>query len=351
MNKFSNLVLPQNEALMAISDMMIQYQRPFDLLSKNFQSQMRLVNEHLAPYQKQLDELSKSIQSQMSPLRQLTAHIDETLKHAYRPLISAGLANDIQKAMQPTITAWQNLGQLMAEQLKPALEFQIAMRGDLFKSLRTNSLTAAFQSFRLDRREELNSYNDFAETVNELTHDVTEQKLLESDKLDVVVQMLNRIETSVQSLNKPASLKEKLLSFEAISFYISIIFSLLFSLLQYRDQLESDTALNQIQSTQEKLSGGQKNLDARIDTINTKLEMIVDNINKLNQRMCIRDTYIRLRPDFTSRIVTRVSKFEIVIVDAEASAPAHKWLKVKYIDVNSDSIRSGWVLKKYFKKY
>lgn len=310
---------------------------------------VKMWNSQMAMLQSPLIEFANRWQQQMKPL---SIQINEALGGHRAMLQSVTLANDLAKLMEPSVAALSQFNatmKLLSDQMKLADSVRVHFPSALIESFKHSSLAVALQASRIGEFEEYQSSSDFAETVSVISNEMVTGGKISTTRLDAITETLNKIEMTLRALEsevKDPSIK--LLSLENIKFYLEIIIAFVLFVIPFISQLESDEKLMVIDEHQNEMLQGQEILEEKLDAITERLDSIATEMGAKSKRFCTRSTYLRAKPNTKSLKIALISKFESVIVLESSNSKWHKWVLVKYIDLNDNSVKTGWVQKKYF---
>lgn len=309
----------------------------------------KIWNSQMALLRSPLIEFASSWQQQMKPL---SIQINEAMSGHRAMLQSITFGNDLAKLMAPTLSALSQFNatmKLLSDQMKLADSFKVHFPSTLIESFKHSSLAVALQASRLGRFEEYKSSGDFAGTVSVISDEMVTDGKISTTRLDAIAETLDKIETTLRALESEIrDPSVKLLSLESIKFYLEIIIAFVLFTIPYISQLESDEKLKVIDENQNEILQGQDTLNEKLDGITERLDSIATEMAAQSKRFCTRNTYLRAKPNTKSLRIALISRFESVIVLESSNAKWHKWMLVKYIDLTDNSVKTGWVQKKYF---
>jgi len=176
--------------------------------------------------------------------------------------------------------------------------------------------------------------------LNSVSSSITDGEI-NNEQYDLLVEILNKIEASLNFLKNATTTQESLFSYNRIFAYLTFIMTIVFFLI---NKYSSDNA------TKDQLKVAEINR-GKIDSLNDKVESIYQIFEETNPRVCGHTTKIHKRPRPKSIALGLVKKGQIVnVVQIDKNKQRKKWIYVTYIDFEFETPMSGWVLKKYFKK-
>ncbi|WP_276374322.1 SH3 domain-containing protein [Chryseolinea sp. H1M3-3] len=309
----------------------------------------KMWNSQMAILRSPLMELTRSWQQQMKPI---SIQINKAMSGHRAMLQSITFGNDFAKMMKPTISALSEFNttmKLLSDRMKVADNFKVHFPSPLIESFKHNSIAIALQASRLGQFDEYESSSDFADTVSVLGNDMITDGKISTKQLDAIAEVLEKIEATLSALE--SGIKDpsiRLLSLENVKFYLEIIVAFVLFIIPYMSQLESDEKLKVIDENQNEILEEQSTLNEKLDGITERLDSIATEMAAQSKHFCTRSTYLRAKPNTKSLRIVLISSFESVIVLENSNAKWHKWMLVKYIDLADNSVKTGWVQKKYF---
>lgn len=326
----------------------------YKTLGQQISEQMLAITNQLKPFQSPLADFAKAFQNQYKDFLPLSVKLTEAMKQNIDAIKAINFGNDFSRTILPT----QSLLNEIARQQKLVGQFaipniptiNIPIDKQLLESIKRNSFATAFQSFKLNQLSELQSSSRLIERINEISAEIKARQRIEDEKFQIITETLDRIEQSLTAIQANShNSNTQLIPVDKIYFYIELIFGLLLFLISYVDQQKTDLKIDEVGNEVSHFKSGQENISDQLDLINERLDSIADQLAMQNKRVCMRDTYVRLKPSFNSYVITKIYQFETVVIDDLELSTSHKWIKVKYIDIKENKIRTGWVLKKYFR--
>lgn len=322
MNDFKQLGFHINESLKAFSDQMGLFQSPMIEVARQMQAQYA---------------------NFISPSIQIAKQLQERLKF----IVPIDYNKELAKALKPYSNFASEIAKthkLLIDQFKFQIpEIKIPIVFQLTDSIRQSSIFAALHAVRHGQVGEIQLSEGIISRINEISSQIRDGDEINDSAFEVVIQTLNRIEDTLDTLQSSLKAPEqKLLTIEDIRFYIGLIVSLVLFVIPYLGQLKTDKNIKQLEE-------GATNNSEKLEQVNDKLDKIFDLLAKQERWICSRDTHLRARPGFKSSVITKIFQFETVIMD-DTDSVTRRWIKVKFIDTVGNEIKVGWVAKKYFKK-
>jgi hypothetical protein len=321
MNDFKPLGLQISESMRAITDQMSIFESPMAAAIRQMQNYANVIPPSL--------QLSKQLQEQLKFI--IPVDFGKVLADALKPYSS--FASEFAKT-----------NKLLVDQIKFQIpDIKAPIDSQVLEALRQSSALASLHAVRHSQVGEIRLSEETISRINEISNQVRDGEEISSKAIEAVVQTLARIEDTLNALQSNVKAGEqKLLTIEDIRFLIGLIFTVVFFIIPYAGQKETDKKIEKIEEIT------QSNSD-KLERLIDKLDKVFDLLAKHEKWICSRDTHLRLRPSFKSHIVRKIFQFETVVVENKDSV-THKWIKVKYIDTEDNEVKIGWVSKKYFKK-
>ncbi len=319
----------------------------FKPLGLQISESLRAYTEQMRLFQSPMIEVARQMQALQASFTSPSVQIAKQLQEQLKSFIPIDYGKELSKALQPYndfASEFAKTHKSLIDQIK--FQFpttQISIDSQLLEAIRQSSVFSTLHAVRHSQVGEIQLSEDFISRINEITSQVRDGEEINDLSIEAVVQTLNRIEDTLETLqNNLKTPGQKLLTIEDIRFYIGLIFTLVFFIIPYIGQIETDEKI-------EKIDGLTRNNSDKLEQLNDKLDKIADLLAKHEKWICSRDTHLRLKPSFKSSVVTKIFQFETVIIENTDSV-THKWIKVKFIDTNDNEIKIGWVTKKYFKR-